>query len=216
MVTVIPYELQPIGAFSMTCSIYDEEMVPGSINLCLLPPPPPTAPLQKPGVLADLGWRNHRVMFQAQIQAGTLDEELTSTQYIVVKTSYIDMSSRFTAPHCFCCYQAINSRAGMNWLTLRVASVASCNLIPYIISPSCFLLLFFFISPQTCLLSHETCIYIHFSKLKIIGVATKYNLVEIICCNSSNSVVHGQVALTQMQLWRSGGRSLFLTFHHCS
>lgn len=125
--TVVTYELQPIGAFSSH----------------------PPAPLthtpkikkknnKKTDMLADLGWRNHRVMFQAQMQAGTLDEELTSTQYIVVKTSYIDMSSRFTAPHCFCCYQAINSRAGMNWLTLRVASVASCNLIPYIISPSCF------------------------------------------------------------------------------
>lgn len=123
-------------------------MAPRSINLCLLPPPHPTppppplpSPPKKTGVLADLGRRTHRVMFQAQIQAGALDEELTSTQYIVLKTSYIDMSSRFTAPHCFCCYQAINSRVGMNWLTLRVASVASCNLIPYIISPSCFFLI---------------------------------------------------------------------------
>lgn len=57
--------------------------------------------------------------------------------YIAAKTSYIDMSSRFTAPHCLCYYQAINSRAGMNWLTLRVASVASYNLIPYIICPAC-------------------------------------------------------------------------------
>lgn len=122
----------------MTCSIYDEEMAPRSINLCLLPPPRCPPPSQKTGVLADLGWHNHRVMFQAQTQAGALDEELTSSQYIVVKTSYIDMSSRFTAPHCFCCYQAINSRVGMNWLTLRGAAVASCNLILYIISPSCF------------------------------------------------------------------------------
>lgn len=72
-----------------------------------MPPPRPKKEKKITGILAGLGWRNHRVMFQAQIQAGTVDEELTSTQYIVVKTSYIDMSSRFTAPHCFCCYQAI-------------------------------------------------------------------------------------------------------------
>lgn len=98
---------------------------------------------KKTGILAGLGRRNHGVMFQALKLARALNEELTSSppppplpQCIAVKTSYIDMSSRFTAPHCLSYYQAINSRAGMNWLTLRVASVASCNLIPYIICPS--------------------------------------------------------------------------------
>lgn len=153
-------------------------------------------------------------MFQAQIQAGTLDEELTSTQYIVVKTSYIDMSSRFTAPHCFCCYQAINSRTGMNWLTLRVASVASCNLIPYIISPPCF----FLFTTNIFVVKLNLHIYSLF-KLKIIRAGTKKeNLVEMICFNSNNSrsVEHGQVALTQMQPWCSGGSSLFLTLHQYS
>lgn len=82
-------------------------------------------------------------MFQTLMLARALNEELTSSppqpppcQCIAVKTSYIDMSSRFTAPHCLGYYQAINPRAGMNWLTLRVASVASCNLIAYIKCPS--------------------------------------------------------------------------------
>lgn len=95
---------------------------------------------KKTGILAGLGRRNHGVMFQALKLARALNEELTSSpplpQCNAVKTSYIDMSSRFTAPHCLSYYQAINSRAGMNWLTLRVASIASCNLIPYIICPS--------------------------------------------------------------------------------
>lgn len=135
---------------------------------CVYPPTKKRKKKKITGVLADLGWCNHRVMFQAQIQAGTLDEELTSTQYIVVKTSYIDMSSRFTAPHCFCCYQAINSRAGMNWLTLRVASVASCNLIPYIISPSCF-----FLFPTNMIVVKLNLHIYSLFKLKIIAVATK-------------------------------------------
>lgn len=55
------------------------------------------------------------------------------TQYMAVKTFCVDTSSRFTTSHCLSYYQAINSTARMNWLTSRVAGVASCNLITYII-----------------------------------------------------------------------------------
>lgn len=40
-------------------------------------------------------------------------------------------------------------------------------------------------------------------------------LVQMICCESC-SLEHGQVALTQMQPWCSGGCSLFLTLHQGS
>lgn len=105
-------------------------------------------PKKRQGALAGLGLRYHRVMFQALELTRDLNGELTSRipcpQYMAAKTSYKDMSSRFTAPHCLSYYQAINSRAGMNWLTLRVAFVASCNLILYIILSVFFFLFFSF------------------------------------------------------------------------
>lgn len=100
-----------------------------------------SVPTEKVGTLAGFGWRYCEDTFQALELAGVLNRELTSrisptpplSQYMAVKTFYVDISSRFTAPHCLSYYQAINSAAGMNWLTSRVAGVASCNLIPYII-----------------------------------------------------------------------------------
>lgn len=80
------------------------------------------------------------------------------SQYMAVKTFYIDMSSRFTAPHCLSYYQAINSTAGMNWLTLRVAGVVSCNLIPYIILSVSPLFYFYFFSHMH-VVEKKRCIY---------------------------------------------------------
>lgn len=95
----------------------------------LVSPPSP----QKTGILGGLGrapcWGHVQVVKPAE----RVNKQGSPPRYPVVRTSYIDMSSRFTAPHCLSYYEAINSRAAMNWLTLRVAAVASCNLIPCII-----------------------------------------------------------------------------------
>lgn len=124
-----------------------------------------------------------------------------------MKTSYIDMSSRFTAPHCLCYYQVINSRARMNWLTLRVTSVASCNVIPYIICPSCSL----FLSN-----TRVGKLMFHVPKFQIKN-NWKADLVGVICHPHPTATVrHRQLALSQMQLWCSGGSALFLILHHCS
>lgn len=117
---------------------------------------------KKAGTLAGIGQCYHGVKFQALVLTRALNGELTSRipppQYMAVKTFYIDMSSRFTAPHCLSYYQAINSRAGMNWLTLRVVGVASCNLIPYIILSVS--LGFFLFSSHGCVLLNKCCIYL--------------------------------------------------------
>lgn len=110
----------------------------GTLTWC----PPSKKEKKKAGALVGLGPLLLWVMYLVFKQDGAPNGELTSTHptpnlYIAVKTSYIDMSSRFTAPHCLSYYQAINSRAGMNWLTLRGAGAASCNLIRCIICQCC-------------------------------------------------------------------------------